>query len=78
MREKESQLAMSSPKEVFDTGIWLHIIELLAKRVLQKFPNNPGCCQDSRLLSANRQQALLLKTTPTQLIKLGEGELVPI
>jgi hypothetical protein len=55
----------------------IHPVELLAKRVLEKFPNNPGCCQDSRLLSANRQQALLLKTTPTQLIKLGEGELLP-
>lgn len=39
-----------------DTRTELHLIELLAKGVPWKSPNNPGCCQDYKLLSTNWQQ----------------------
>ena len=32
------------PKVTSITGIGLHLIELLAKVVPWKSPNNPGCC----------------------------------
>lgn len=42
-----------------------------------KSPNNPGCCQDNRLLSTKDSKAPLLKTAHTELIDHGEVELVP-
>ena len=42
-----------SPNEAPSTTNELHFIELMPKGVLQESPNNPGCCQDYRLLSTN-------------------------
>lgn len=43
--------------ETFSTGVGLHLVELLAKGVLWESLNNPGFCQDYRLLSTNRWQS---------------------
>lgn len=39
--------------EASSTGVWLHLINLLAQGAPQESPNNPDCYQDYRLLSAN-------------------------
>ena len=60
-----------SPNESSSIRTGLHPIELLTKSVLRNSPNNPGCCY-----SQNDGKALLLKTTPTQLIEYREVMLV--
>jgi hypothetical protein len=66
-----------SPNEAPSTTNELHFIELMPKGVLQESPNNPGCCQDYKLLSTNWQQGLLLNKTPILLTEHGKVKLVP-
>lgn len=41
---------LSSSKEAVRAKTNFHPVELLAKRVLYEFPNNPGYCQGNKLL----------------------------
>ena len=66
-----------SPSKASNTGTGLYPMELLAKYVAWKSPNNLSGCQDNRLLSANGQQGPLLKTIPVQYIEHGKIELMP-
>ena len=61
-----------SPNETSSTGIGLHLVEMLVKGVFWESPNNPDGCSPQ-----TDGQAPLLETTPTQLIKHGEVQLVP-
>lgn len=51
MGETESQMDISSPDDVSSLRIGLHLVELLAKEVPWKFPNNSSCCPKYWLLS---------------------------
>lgn len=65
-----------SLNKAFSTRIVLHLVELWAKGVSWKFPNNPGCCQDSGLLPTNRWQGPVAEDNPISLIgieKLNTG-----
>jgi hypothetical protein len=42
-----------SPSDASSTVTGLHPLELLAKEVSWKSPNNPGCCQHYRFFSTN-------------------------
>lgn len=42
-----------SPNNVYIMGIGVHLLELFSKGTPQKFPSNPGCCQESMLFSTN-------------------------
>ena len=66
-----------SLNEASSTKTGLYPMELLAKYVAWKSPNNLSGCQDNRLLSANGQQGPLLKTIPIQYIEHGKIELMP-
>ena len=66
-----------SPNEAFSARTGLHLIELSVNGVSWKSPNNPGCCQDYRLLSPTDGRAPLLKTPSTYRTEHGEVELAP-
>lgn len=67
-----------SPNEASNSKTGLHWLELLVKGVSWISPNNAGCCQDNRLLSANWYQGPLWKTIPKHLSEHREFKLVPI
>lgn len=52
----ETQLDISNTNEAAIPTVHLHLIELLAKVVPWKLPNNPGSCKNDKLLSPNRSQ----------------------
>lgn len=64
MGEIESQLLghLLSPGKSSSGGTGFHSNELSAKGVPWKF-NNPGCCQDKGLLSANLQRSPISSLT---------------
>lgn len=56
-REERSPTGhLLSPDKTSSAGIRLHLIELLAKRVPWKPPNNPNYCQDCGLFFTNGWQ----------------------
>lgn len=72
-----SQLHLLSPNEVSSTWIDLHLIELLAKRVLWEPQTTESVAKTIGYSSKPDGKAPLLNTTPIQHIEHGQVKLVP-
>lgn len=66
-----------SRKEISCTRTGLYPIDLLAKGVQWKYPNNPGCCHQIGCSLQTDCKASLMKTRLPQLIEYGEVKLMP-
>lgn len=62
-----------SPNKFSNRGKVLHSIDSLAKRVLQKSPNNPICDKTKDFSLKVVNSVSLMRTTPIQPMKLGEA-----